>query len=358
MALMKQIAALDGGTLSVPSLTTAFLPPPLSEYNFFLQSRCYILSEGQTAARLKVTFYFAGELTVWYVYPDVNGRAYIPLNDLFSYFFERQSLDTIGPVRVYGNIDVDAVDTDGTVLDSVGIIANIYDCTGLRGGYAASGFDHLLPDTFRVPLSLAYNEYINVGCRLTHGVNLVLLNSGGSDYRYWQQDPGGEAVGVNLKLKGHPAYMRAYEDSVSPDPASLVGEALFDLVDCLDDKLVLTWWSVEDGIYKSRVADVVGGGSNQLNAIDYIHDFENRTAKDADTYVAAHFASLTQRDYEYYRDLLTSDEVWMIAPVDTADDTAEITRVPVKIDGTIPRSKTVGRTDIDFNVIFNQYSEL
>lgn len=358
MALMKQIAALDGGTLSVPSLTTAFLQPPLSEYNFFLQSRCYMLAEGQTAAQLKVTFDFAGELTVWYVYPDVNGRAYIPLNDILAYRFQRQSLDTIGLVGTSGTIDVDAVDTDGTVLDSVGITANIYDCTGLRGGYAASGFDHLLPDTFRVPLSLAYNEYINVGCRLTHGVNLVLLNSGGSDYQYWQQDPGGESVGVNLKLKGHPAYMRAYEDSVSPDPAALVGEALFDLVDCLDDKLVLTWWSVEDGIYKSRVADVVGGGSNQLNAIDYIHDFENRTEKDADTYVSARFANLTQRDYEYYRDLLTSDEVWIIAPVDTADDTAEITRVPVKIDGTIPRSKTVGRTDIEFDVIFNQYSEL
>lgn len=358
MALMKQIAALDGGTLSVPSLTTAFLPPPSSEYNFFLQSRCYILAEGQTAARLKITFGFAGNVTVWYVYPDVNSEAYIPLNDILAYRFQRQSLDTIGLVSVSGTIDIDAVDNDGNVLDSAGIIANIYDCTGLRGGYAASGFDHLLPDTFRVPLSLAYNEYVNVGCRLTHGVNLVLLNSGGSDYLYWQSDPGGESVGVNLKLKGHPAYMRAYEDSVSPDPAALVGEALFDLVDCLDDKLVLTWWSMEDGIYKTRVADVVGSGSNQLNAIDYIHDFENRTAKDADTYVAARFASLSQRDYEYYRDLLTSDEVWIIAPVDTADGTAEITRVPVRIDGDIPRGKTVGRTDIEFDVIYNQYSEL
>lgn len=354
MALMKQIAALDGGTLSVPSLTTAYLPSPTDEWNFFLQSRCYILAEGQTAARLKVSFDFS----VWYVYPDVNGTAYIPLNDIFAYKFQRQSRDTIGLVNIYGNIIVDAVADDGTVNDSVNFNVNIYDCTGLRGGYAASGFDHLLPDTFRVPLSLAYNEYINVGCRLTHGVNLVLLNSGGSDHIYWQQYPGGESVGVNLKSKGHPAYMRAYEDSVSPDPSSLVGEALFDLVDCLDDKLILTWWSMEDGFYKSRVADVVGGGSNQLNAIDYIHDFDNRTAKDADTYVAARFANLSQRDYEYYRDLLTSDEVWLIAPVDTADDTAKITRVPVRIDGTIPRSKTVGRTDIEFDVIFNQYSEL
>ena len=359
MVIMKEISALGGGKLYIPSLTTAYLPPNANEYNFFLQSRCYIYADGQTAAAaLKLRAEYDLQVTEWTIYPDVNGVAYIPLNDLLAYRFVRKSNDAIGLVGAQGTIDITSVDGNGVTIDSVGIIANIYDCAGIRGGYSASGFDHLLPDTFRVPLSLAYNEYINVGCRLTHGVNLVLLNSGGSDYQYWQKDSGGEAVGVNLKLKGHPAYLRAYEDSVSPDPAALVGEALFDLVDCLDDKLVLTWWSMEDGFYKSRVADVVGGGSNQLNAIDYIHDFENRTAKDADTYVSARFASLSQRDYEYYRDLLTSDEVWIIAPVNTAEDTAEITRVPVKIDGTIPRGKTVGRTDIEFDVIYNKYSEL
>ena len=355
---MKQIAALDGGTLSVPSLTTACLPSLVDEWNFFLQSRCYMLVEGQTCARLKVTFDINANLNAWYVYPDVNGTAYIPLNDILAYFFERQSLDTIGPVRVYGNIYVDAVDGDGNVLDSVVFIANVYDCTGLRGGYMMSGFCHLLPDTFRVPASVGFNPFVNVGCRLTAGCNLVVLNSGGSDYQYWQQEAGGEAVGVTLKLKGQPAYMRVYNDAVTPDPASLAAEARFELVDCMDDKLLLTWWSVEDGFYKSRVADVVGGGSNQLNTIDYIHEFEGRTAKDADTYVAARFANLTQRDYEYYRDLLMSDEIYVTAPMDLADTPAELTRVPVRIDGNVPQRKDPQPTTIDFNVIFNQYSEL
>lgn len=355
---MKQIAALDGGTLSVPSLTTAYLPSPKGEWNFFLQSRCYILAEGQSAARLKVSFDFAGELTVWYVYPDVNGTAYIPLNDILAYRFQRQSLDTMGFVGTSGTIDVDAVDGDGNVLDSVSITANIYDCTGLRGGYSSSGFSHILPDTFRVPSAPGYNEFVNIGCRLTRSVNLVELSSGGNTYMYWQQDPGGESVGVNLKSKGKPAYVRVYEGVNAPDPDEMVEEARFELVDCMDDKLLLTWWSVEDGFYKSRVADVVGGGSNQPNAIDYIHDFEGRTAKDADTYVAARFASLTQRDYEYYRDLLMSDEVYVIAPVDTADGLLQIRRVPVKVDGSVPQRKEPHPTTIDFNVIFNQYSEL
>lgn len=358
MALMKEISALGGGKLYIPSLTTAYLPSA-DEYNFFLQSRCYLYADGQTAsAALKLRAEFDLHVTEWMICPDVNGVAYIPLNDLLAYRFVRKSNNAIGLVGVQGTIDITSVDGNGVTIDSVGIIANIYDCAGIRGGYSASGFDHLLPDTFRVPLSLNYNEYINVGCRLTHGVNLVLLNSGGNDYQYWQQDPGGESVGVNLKTKGHPAYMRAYEDAVSPDPASLVGEAVFDLVDCLDDKLVLMWWSAEDGIYKTRVADVIGAGAEQGNAVDYIRDFERRTEKDFSVFASARFASLSQRDYEYYRDLLTSDEVWLIAPVDTADDTSEITRVPVMIDGAIPRGKMVGRTDIDFDIIYNQYSEL
>lgn len=357
MALMKQIAALDGGTLSVPSLTTAYLPNAY-EWNFFLQSRCYILAEGQTAARLKVSFDFAGELTVWYVYPDVNGTAYIPLNDILAYRFKRQSLDTIGLVRVYGSIDVDAEDDGGNTLDTVGFIANIYDCTGLRGGYSGSGFGHILPDTFRVPSAPGYNEYVNIGCRLTRSVNLVELSSGGNTYMYWQQDSGGEAVGVNLKSKGKPAYVRVYEGVSTPDPDEMVEDARFELVACMDDKLLLTWWSVEDGFYKSRVADVVGGGSNHLNAIDYIRDFQNYTNKDAETYVSSRFENLTQRDFEYYRDLLMSDEVYVIAPLDTADGLLQIRQVPVMIDGNMPQRKEPHPTTIDFNVIFNQYSEL
>lgn len=358
MALMKQISVLDGGTLSVPSLTTAYLPSPIDEYNFFLQSRCYMLAEGQTAAKLRVSFSFNAELTVWDVYPDVNGVAYIPLNDLLAYYFQRQSLDTMGLVGVYGNITVDAVADDGTVNDTVDFIANIYDCAGLRGGYSSSGFTHILPDTFRVPSAPGYNEYVNIGCRLTRSVNLVELSSGGNTYMYWQQDPGGEAVGVNLKSKGKPAYLRVYEGVSTPDPDEMVEEARFELVDCMDDKLLLTWWSVEDGFYKSRVADVVGGGSNQLNDIDYIRDFENYTNKDADTYVLSRFSNLTQRDYEYYRDLLMSDEVYVIAPIDTADGLLQIRRIPVRIDGNLPQRKEPQPTTIDFNVIFNQYSEL
>lgn len=355
---MKEISALGGGKLYIPSLTTAYLPSA-DEYNFFLQSRCYLYADGQTAAAaLKLRAEFDLQVTEWTIYPDVNGVAYIPLNDLLAYHFKRKSNDAIGLVGVQGTIDITSVDGNGVTIDSVGIIANIYDCTGLRGGYAASGFDHLLPDTFRVPSAPGYNEFVNIGCRLTRSVNLVELSSGGNTYMYWQQVPGGEAVGVNLKSKGKPAYVRVYEGVNAPDPDEMVEEARFELVDCMDDKLLLTWWSVENGLYKSRVADVAGSGSNQLNAIDYIRDFENYTNKDADTYVSSRFSNLTQRDYEYYRDLLMSDEVYVIAPVDTADGLLQIRRVPVRIDGNLPQRKEPHPTTVDFNVIFNQYSEL
>lgn len=354
---MTQIMALDGGHLYVPTLTTAYLPSPTDEYNFFLQSRCYLYADQQTAARLKITFSFGLQVNSWYVYPDVNGNAYIPLNDVLAYSFQRQSLDTIGLVSSYGTIDVDAVDADGNTLDSVGMSANIYDCIGLRGGYASAGFDHLLPDTFRIPKSIAYNEYVNIGCRLTHGVNLVQLTSGGNTYTYWQAKAGGEAVGVTLKSKGVPTTLRAYEDSLTPDDAAMVGDARFELVDCLTDKLILTWWSVEDGFYKTRVADIVSGGVNQMQSVDYIHAFDDYTSKDNDVYAVGRFASLTQRDWEYYKDLLMSDEVWLVSSVDTMDDLAQIEKVPVRIEGGIPQRKGQ-TTTIDFNIVYNQYSEL
>lgn len=53
-----------------------------------------------------------------------------------------------------------------------------------------------------------------------------------------------------------------------------------------------------------------------------------------------------------------SDEIYVTAPMDLADTPAELTNIPVRIDGNLPQRKDPHPSTIDFNVIFNQYSEL
>lgn len=336
----------------VPSLTTGYAPSPLDEYTLFLQSRCRLVFEDMTSA-VRVVFMITAAPVEMTLYPDINGNIYAPLNDVLAAEFDRVRNTTLMPSGVYGNIDYYAIDDDGNILDQGIIAVNVCDCTGLRSGYSGGKFDHILPDTFRVPSSVAYNDWIFVGCRLTHGVNLVELHSGGNTYSYFQASADGRAVCCNLKSKGVPTSVKVYEDT-----DSLIQEARFEREDCLDDKLLLVWWSVEDGIWKSRLADITGDGVDDINTTDYTRDFDNRQAKDSITYVVAKFANLTSNDYYYYRDLLTSDEVYVVASVDTADNQAVITPVPVTISGTPPETRYNRRVNITFNVNYSNFSEL
>lgn len=352
MGNLKQIGTLNGGRVYVPNLTTGYAPSPLDEYTFFLQSRCRLVFEDMTSAVRVVISIGATpvEMTLW---PDINGMIYMPLNDVLASEFDRVRNNTLTLSGIYGNIDYYAIDGDGNILDQGGILANVCDCTGLRSGYSGGRFDHLLPDTFRFPRTVAYNEWCYVGCRLTRGINTVEIYSGGNMYGYNQNLPDGRAVGCNLKSKGVPSSVKVYEDT-----DVLIQEARFELEDCLMDKLLLMWWSVEDGVWKSRLADITGDGVDGIKATDYIRDFDDRQAKDSITYVAAKFASLTSNDYCYYRDLLTSDEVYVVASIDTADNPAIITPVPVTISGTPPETRYNRRTNINFNINYAKFSEL
>ena len=352
MGKLTQIGTLNGGKVLVPTLITGYSPSPDNEYVFFLQSRCRLVFEDMTSA-VRVIIGISGTPVEMTLYPDLNGNIYAPLNDVLEAEFSRVRNNTLSLSGVYGNIDYYAIDDDGNILDQGGIIANVCDCTGLRSGYSGGKFDHLLPDTFRIPLTLAYDEWCYVGCRLTRGINLVEIYSGGNIYSYYQNLPDGRAVGCNLKSKGIPESVKVYEDT-----DVLIKEARFELEDCLMDKLLLMWWSVEDGVWKSRLADIIGDGVDDINTTDYTRDFADRQAKDSKTYVSAKFANLTSNDYCYYRDLLTSDEVYVVSAMDTTDNPAIITPVPVTISGTPPETRYNRRTTIEFNINYSNFSEL
>lgn len=355
MEQITQIGTLNGGKVYVPLLTTGFSPAPDHEYVFFLQSRCRIvLKEMTSAVRMSIAYNNGMEPMDITYFPDISGNIHAPLTDILSAYFERANNETLSLSGMDGYIDMFAIDNDGNILDTFGIGAlMVCDCAALRSGYPGGGFDHLLPDTFRFPSSPLYRGVAYVGCRLTHGVNLVELVSGGNTYSHYQAFPDGRAVGCNLNRKGAPSVMRVYEDT-----DTLIQEAHFDLVDCLDDKVFLKWWSCEDGIWKTRVADVIGEGVAINGTDNYMRDFADRQAKTATAFVAARFDSLSSRDFCYYRDLLTSDEVYVIAPADTAKLTGELSAIRVTIDGDIPTAKKNKRTTFDFNVNYSNFSEL
>jgi hypothetical protein len=355
MEKLTQIGTLNGGKVFVPTLTTGFSQAPDYEHVFFLQSRCRIVFQEMTAAvRLMVAYNNGMQYVEMTLYPDLNGNIYAPLNDVLSAYFDRPDNNILGLSGMDGLIEMFAIDADGNILDQDIINAlMVCDCMALRSGYPGGGFDHLLPETFRLPSSPLYRPDSYIGCRLTHGVNLVELVSGGNTYSHFQRFSDGRAVGCNLSLKGIPSVVRVYEDT-----DTLLQEAHFDLVDCLDDKIFLKWWSCEDGIWKTRVADIVGEGVEINGTDNYMRDFADMQAKNATAFVAARFDSLTSRDYCYYRDLLTSDEVYIIAPADTAETTGDLSAIRVTIDGDIDTAKQNKRTTIEFNINYSNFSEL
>lgn len=354
MEQITQIGTLNGGKVFVPTLITGYSPSPDNEYVFFLQSRCRIvLKEMTSAVRMSIAYNNGMQPVEMTYFPDISGNIHAPLTDILAAYFERVDNDTLSLSGMDGYIDMFAIDANGNILGHFGMILVTCYCSALRSGYPGGGFDHLMPDTFRLPSSPLYREVSYVGCRLTHGVNLVELVSGGNTYSHYQAFSDGRAVGCNLNLKGAPSVMRVYEDT-----DTMLQEAHFDLVDCLDDKVFLKWWSCEDGIWKTRVADVAGEGVAINGTDNYMRDFADRQAKASTAFVAARFDSLTSRDYCYYRDLLTSDEVYVIAPADTAALTGELSAIRVTIGGDIPTAKQNKRTNIDFNINYSNFSEL
>ena len=353
MEQLTQIGTLNGGKVYVPLLTTGFSPAPADEYVFFLQSRCRIVMKEMTSA-VRMEIMFGPDLFVMTLFPDLSGNIHAPIGDVLAAKFERVDNNTMTVSGIDGQIDLYAIDANGGILDTMGIFAYVCDCSSFRSGYGrGGGFDHLLPDTFRLPASLSFNEFSYIGCRLTRGVNRVELAAGGLTYNYQQPYSDGRAVGCNLDAKGKPSALRAYENTTD-----LVEVAMFERVDCLDDKLFLRWWSVEDGIWKTRLADVAGESAEISGTTNYIRDFQDMQAKSATTSVVAEFPSLSPRDYSYYRDLMYSDEVYIVAGADTADSLNEIVCIPVTIFGSVPETKANRRTTIKFNVNYNKFSEL
>lgn len=130
-------------------------------------------------------------------------------------------------------------------------------------------------------------------------------------------------------------------------------------VDCGSDNITLLWWSPELGGWKTMVADVTGTAdsvterSEQEMALCRVDGVTGLLG------FSVRFPLLTQRDYMYYRDILLSDEVYVVEDdTDSFDGVVSEIRRAVRVSGSLPAWKTGDVKDFEFNVIYNYTDEL
>ena len=129
--------------------------------------------------------------------------------------------------------------------------------------------------------------------------------------------------------------------------------------ECNGDKILLTWWSPVFGGWKSVLADVMRHSDDIGNTQDYLLKFDSRQAKSGRLGWEVRIPNCTSRDYEYYRDIYYSDNVFTheLVTYDTDNDKSDI-MYTVRVGGTPPNSPVVGTTDMTINLTMQEVSSI
>lgn len=213
----------------------------------------------------------------------------------------------------------------------------------------------LLPDTFRLPSSIT--SFKPQGCtRMTGEAGVIrLLNSAGTVVGSVTSNKDQRTYGWGFQTLGQIAEVRILDAGGGiVERARVVWES-----ECLTDKMLLTWWSPVTGGWKSVLADVMRHGDNIGNTQDYLLYFDNRQAKSGKLGWEVRIPNCTLRDYEYYRDIFYSDNVFVheLVIYDTSNSPHDIMHT-VKVGGTPPNASVNGTTDITLDITMQEVSSI
>lgn len=223
-----------------------------------------------------------------------------------------RALTTAGSIRaqgIAGNIVLTEYDSADTAIGEVQI-ADITFCDALALPYQpASPFAPSYPDRLRMPSAPQFVSLEQVTVRAAAAYNsaaavvTVKLASGTSDYT--QSLPNVSAP-AQIGLKATSAFVEVAGHSIRIERES-----------CTSDKVFITWWSSQDGGYKSYLCDIVSKGGAVDSRTRYNAGFELGDTVEASPSLTVRFPNMTANDWQYCRDILFSGEVRVWEPETT-----------------------------------------
>lgn len=291
---------------------------------------------------------------VSFAYGDIQ---YCDITDVLRSVFDRSMKSTIGDTATRGFITITQRDASNNIVDKP------YECE--FGYYDAIVMSpsriiqpasyHLLPDTFRLPSSIT--SFKPQGCtRMTGEAGIIrLLNSAGTVVGSVTSNKDQRTYGWGFQTLGQITEVRILDAGGGiVEKARVVWHS-----ECLTDKMLLTWWSPVSGGWKSVLADVMRHGDDIASTQDYLQYFDNRQAKGGRLGWELRIPSCTTRDYEYYRDIYYSDNVFAhdLVIYNTSNSPQDIMHT-VKVGGNPPNASINGTTDLTLSITMQEVSSI
>ena len=286
---------------------------------------------------------------------NVGWTMYVPLNETFLSLFDRVKNNSLTLSGVTGTLVVEEYDSTGTLLNTLSYNITVCDSGGVPPVDVYQSYAHVLPDTFLFPSPAQFKRHCFLTARFIGGVDeLDIRNALGVSISNYTRTAA-DTVSASRYVLGMtaPATMVALSSGGEQETARIVFQPM-----CDGQQVFLMWWSPVDGGWKSRIADAMGLADSIARTLDYRKLYTDLLGKSASGGLSCRFPSLSERDYAYYRDILMSDEVYLVTPVDDYLLSGDVNAVPVRIEGDFPANVRNRSKDVDFNVIFNDYTEI
>lgn len=216
-----------------------------------------------------------------------------------------------------------------------------------------------IPDKMR--LMLDFNNYMTFPCmqimQSGYSVSFVQYLSSGSHTDYVTEIDGSSRVFKIPSSYAVHATSFAYRRDDGDMP--ILYSTQVEWCECSRDKLTLLWWSPELGGWKTMVADIVGTADGVAERSPMERAFCKVDGVAGTLSFAARFPLLTLRDYMYYRDIMLSDEVYVVE-TDTVsyDGTAAEIRKAVRVSGSLPAWRVNDVKDFEFTINYDYTNEL
>lgn len=302
MRQYTKIAAFsDGSALAIGKPGITYKASPLTLW-LFCQSGIIFRVEKDalsTAVAMDVTVTDSNSDTVVTHYSFAFGdEIYADVTDIVRSMVVRALPNAIGQAGTsLGGIVFELFDTDGVSVGSVSAEAIAIDALDYAYEDAASGQWPGVPEHIRLHSS-AWLTFPALG---SSGQSTVMVKYGGSSATL---DNAGQAA--TLPASTVPS------DYVLVDDDDEIARCEVELVDCTDDSVMLRWWSVELGGWKTCAWDVLEAGQAGDRVTLFDRLYARNAASDASNTLRLRVPLCTHNEWAWLRDIAISDQVEML----------------------------------------------
>ena len=291
-----------------------------------------------------------------HIYLEGAASVYVPLGEVLRSALQRRTtgLNLLSPTppMVVCDVTVTLLDVSLNTLGGETFHFSVFDALGDMSRDATDIRSLGLPDKWRVSANGTNYFVIPMG-KLSGSIPEFVATLPDLSEDVLPMSDDGTSIGFAATIVAPYTQL-----SVRVDGDTLA-KTVMEWDTCMDDKILLRWWSPILGCWKSYVADVLAGSDAVTERTQQLRGFGRVDGVSAALGFTCRFPMLAYRDWLYFRDIAYSDEVY-IHEVDNVayGGSSQGVDHPVRVSADGQRWKINDVRDFEFTITYDYISEL